>query len=166
MEKRRTWIMFSVPSLRVWQLQWAAVGFPWSSSLCQISPGAYCSSSPSSSLCAPSQARLDPACPETWCATSLAGEAPGQIWIKDIMIIVQSNSFLVCAPDVALSIIYWTGRQDKSDLSSHGNEKISKCTWLILIQSSKAKHIIKNPFRFQMKIKSLYSANYKADFFK
>lgn len=69
---------FSVPSLTVWQLLRAAEESLWSSSLCQRSPGACCSSSPSFCPCAPSRARPCPACPETWCVASLAGVAPGQ----------------------------------------------------------------------------------------
>lgn len=123
--------MFSVPSLTVWRLQWAAVGCPWSSSLCQISPGAYCSSSPSSYLCAPSQARLDPACPEIWCEASLAGEAPEQSWIKDYMIIVQSN----LSKSVHLKYLYQSFIElgHMTSYSSSGKEKISICTCLIWI---------------------------------
>lgn len=91
----------NVPSLTVWQLQLAAERCPLFSSLCQRPPGAYCSSSPSSSLCGPSRVHHGLVCPETWCAASLVEEAPAQNWIIIIIIMIKTihqlkQNVLIC----------------------------------------------------------------------
>lgn len=93
----------ALPSQRGWQPRWAAFGFLSPSSPCQRSPDACCSSSPSSSLCAPSQTRPCPACPEIWCAASLAAEVPGRSWGWD--------KFTLAPLATVISPMAWDTRQ-------------------------------------------------------